>query len=84
MEINYPMRWYFQNIFPKYFSIADGNKDIRCKGIYSADKFRGTLIGTEEVSGSGVRDFFTVAPLTHDRWTGEVNVRLGLTDFATL
>ena len=51
---------------------------------YSAEKFRGTLIGTEEVSGSEVRDFFTVAPLTHDRWTGEVNVRLGLTDFATL
>ena len=45
---------------------------------YSAEKFRGTLIGSEEVSGVEVRDFFTVAPLTHDRWTGEVDVRLGL------
>ena len=51
---------------------------------YSAEKFRGTLIGTEEVSGDEVLDFFTSAPLTHDRWTGEVDVRLGLTDFFTL
>ena len=45
---------------------------------YSAEKFRGTLIGTQDVSADEIRDFFTVAPLTHDRWVGEVDVRLGL------
>ena len=45
---------------------------------YSAEKFRGTLIGTQDISGDEVRDFFTVAPLLLDRWTGEVDVRLGL------
>ncbi len=44
---------------------------------YSAEKFRGTLIGTQDVSADEVRDFFTVAPLTHDRWTGELDVRFG-------
>ena len=51
---------------------------------YSTDRFRGTLVGTQEVSGAEVLDFFTSAPLTHDRWTGEVDVRLGLTNFFTL
>ena len=51
---------------------------------YSAEEFRGTLIGTEEVSGDEILDFFTSAPLTHDRWTGEVDARLGLTNFFTL
>ncbi len=44
---------------------------------YSAEKFRGTLIGTQEVSGAEVLDFFSVAPLEHDRWTGELDVRFG-------
>ena len=53
---------------------------------YSTDRFRGTLVGTQEVSGDDVLNFasFTSAPLTHDRWTGEVDVRLGLTNFFTL
>ncbi len=51
---------------------------------YTVEKFRGTLIGTQEVSGNEVLDFFSVAPLEHDRWTGEVDIRLGLTNFATL
>ena len=51
---------------------------------YTVEKFRGTLIGTQEVSDAEVLDFFTVAPLTHDRWTGEVDVRLGFTNFVTL
>ena len=51
---------------------------------YSTERFRGTLVGTQEVSGDEVLDFFTSAPLTHDRWTGEVDVRLGLTNFFTL
>ena len=45
---------------------------------YSAEKFRGTLIGTTEVTSDEVRDFFTSAPLTHDQWTGELDVRFGL------
>ncbi len=51
---------------------------------YTVEKFSGTLIGTQEVSDAEVLDFFTVAPLTHDRWTGEVDVRLGFTNFVTL
>ena len=51
---------------------------------YNTEKFRGTLQGTQVVSDAEVLDFFTVAPLTHDRWTGEVDVRFGLTDFSTL
>lgn len=45
---------------------------------YSAEKFRGTLIGTQEVTDLDVLDFFTVAPLLQDRWTGELDVRFGL------
>ena len=56
---------------------------------YSTEKFRGTLFGTQEVSSDDVLNFpvspaFTSAPLSHDRWTGEVEVRLGLTNFFTL
>ena len=50
-----------------------------------AEKFVGTLVGTEPVTGDEVLGFnFTSAPLTHDRSTGEVEVRLGLTNFLTL
>jgi hypothetical protein len=45
---------------------------------YSPEKFRGTLPGTQEISDVEVLDFFTVALLTHDRWTGELDVRFGL------
>ena len=53
---------------------------------YSAEKFSGTLIGTEPISGDEVLGIstFTSAPLTHDRWTGEVDLRLGLTNFLTV
>lgn len=51
---------------------------------YSTEKFRGTRIGTQALSGAEVLDFFSVAPLTHDRWTGEVDVRFGLTPFVTV
>ena len=43
----------------------------------------GTLLSTQEISDVEVLDFFTVAPLTHDRWTGELDVRFGL-DLTTL
>ena len=44
---------------------------------YSIERFRGTLIGTQEVADFEVLDFFTVAPLELDRWVGEVDVRFG-------
>ncbi len=50
---------------------------------YSSEKFRGTLVGTQDVTFQEVLDFFTVAPLTQDRWTGELDVRYGLTSFLT-
>ena len=51
---------------------------------YNAEKFRGTLQGTQVVEDFEILDSFAVAPLTHDRWTGEVDVRFGLTNFTTL
>jgi hypothetical protein len=45
---------------------------------YSSERFRGTLLGTQEISDVEVLDFFTVAPLTHNRWTGDLDVRFGL------
>lgn len=51
---------------------------------YSSQKFRGAVVGTQDLSPEEVLDFFTVAPLIHDQVTGEVDVRFGLTDFATL
>ena len=45
---------------------------------YSSEKYRGTLVGTLEITDVEVLDFFTVAPLTLDRWTGELDVRFGL------
>ena len=45
---------------------------------YSSERFRGTLLGTQEISAVEVLDSFTVAPLTHNRWTGDLDVRFGL------
>ena len=33
---------------------------------YYSEKYRGTLVGTEEVSSIEILDFFDVAPLRHD------------------
>ena len=51
---------------------------------YFSEQYRGTLIGTQEVSSVEVRDFFTVAPLELDRSIGELEVRFGLTPFYTV
>lgn len=51
---------------------------------YSSSKFRGTVFGTQDLTPDEVLDFFTVAPLTHDQQTGELDLRYGLTDYATL
>ena len=51
---------------------------------YSSQKFRGALVGTQEIADFEILDFFSVAPVALDRWTGEVDVRFGLTPFLTL
>ena len=51
---------------------------------YSNEKFRGTLVGTEEVTADQVLDFFTAAPLTHDKSVGELDVRYGLAERFTM
>ena len=48
------------------------------------EKFRGTLIGTNELFFDEILDVFSVAPLTHKRQTGELDVRFGLTDYVTM
>ncbi|MCH7934592.1 MAG: hypothetical protein IIC36_11430 [Gemmatimonadetes bacterium] len=51
---------------------------------YSSQKFRGTLVGTDVIADFEILDFFSVAPVALDRWTGEIDVRFGLTPFLTL
>jgi hypothetical protein len=51
---------------------------------YSSQKFRGTLVGTEQITPDQVLDFFTVAPLTQDQSTGELDLRYGVTESATV
>jgi len=51
---------------------------------YFSEQYRGTLIGTQEVSSVQVRDFFSVAPLQLDRAMAEVEVRFGLLPFLTV
>ena len=51
---------------------------------YSQEKFRGSLIGTAEITSAEVLDFFSVATLTHDHSMSELDIRFGLTNFVTL
>ena len=51
---------------------------------YFEEKFRGTLVGTVELTSEEVLDFFTVATPTYDRAVHEVELRFGLTDWGTL
>ncbi len=48
------------------------------------EQFRGTNLGTEAITSDDVLDFFTVAPLTLDKETVELDLRLGLFGFVTL
>ena len=50
---------------------------------HSVESFADTLIGTAPITSADVLDVFAVAPLTHDRLTGEFDVRFGVTDWAT-
>ena len=51
---------------------------------YFEEKFRGTLVGTAELTSEEVLDFFTVATPTYDRAVHEVELRFGVTDWVTL
>ena len=51
---------------------------------FSKERFEGLLFGSQEISTSDVLDFFSVATLQHNQSKGELDVRWGITDFATL
>jgi len=51
---------------------------------YYQEQFRGTSLGTVLISSDDVLDVFSVAPLTLDKETAEVDLRLGLFGFVTL
>ena len=51
---------------------------------YSNVKFEGSLVGSVAVSALDVLEFFSVATLRHSQSRGEVDVRWGFTNFATL
>ena len=64
------------------FLILD--RDLYVGVRYYQEKFTGTSLGTEPISSDDVLDFFTVAPLSFDKQTAEVDLRLGLFSFVTL
>ena len=47
------------------------------------ERFRGTKVGTEDISSDDVLNFFAVAPLTLDKKTVELDLRLGLFGWVT-
>ena len=51
---------------------------------YFEEKFRGTLVGTVEVTSEDVLDIFTVATPTYDRAVHEAELRYGVTDWGTM
>ena len=51
---------------------------------YFTEQYRGTRVGTVEVSNAEALDFFTVAPLELDRLIAEVAVRFRLLPFLTV
>ena len=51
---------------------------------YFEETFRGSLVGTEEVTSDDVLDFFTVATPSYDRTVHELEVRYGVADWGTL
>jgi len=60
------------------------NRDLYVGVRYYQEQFRGTNLGAESISSDDILDFFTVAPLSLDKQTLEVNLRLGLFGFVTL
>ena len=51
---------------------------------YFEETFRGTLVGTAELSSADVLDFFTVATPSYDRAVHEIDFRYGVADWGTL
>ena len=60
------------------------NRDLYIGVRFYQENFRGTSLGTVPVSSDDVLDFFTVAPLTLDKETAELELRFGLNGLATL
>jgi len=50
---------------------------------YFADKYSGSVVGTDAVTTNDVLNVYTVAPVTHNSWTGELDVRYGVTNWVT-
>ncbi len=64
------------------FLILD--RDLYIGVRYYQEQFRGTSLGTLPISSDDILDVFSVAPLTLDKETAEVDLRLGLFGFVTL
>ena len=59
------------------------NRQLYAGVRFYQERFRGTSLGTEPLSSDEVLDFFSVAPLSLDKNTAEVELRLGLFGFVT-
>ena len=60
------------------------NRELYFGVRFYQEHFSGTNLGTQPISSVEVLDLFSVAPLTLDKETAEVEVRLGLFGFVTL
>ncbi len=60
------------------------NRNVYIGVRFYQERFRGTSVGTQAISSAEVLDFFSVAPLTLDKGTAELELRLGLFGFVTL
>ena len=60
------------------------NRDVYVGVRFYQEQFRGTSLGTLPVSSDEILDFFTVAPVSLDKQTAELDLRLGLFGFVTL
>ena len=60
------------------------NRDLYVGVRYYQEKFSSTILGTEPISPDEVLGFFAVAPLSLDKQTAELDLRLGLFSFVTL
>ncbi len=59
------------------------NRDLYVGVRFYNEKFRGTKLGTEDISSDDILNFFTVAPLALDKKTVELDLRLGLFGWVT-
>ena len=59
------------------------NRDLYVGVRFYNEKFRGTKLGTEDISSDEILNFFSVAPLALDKKTVELDLRLGLFGWVT-